>query len=391
MSVKCAVVTTRQPDVVPALAGLCEQLRRQLGGTPDLVLAFYTPHHSGEIDVLRRRLLELLAPRVLLGCPGAGIIGGAEEVEGEAGLALWGGRWPGSALRSFELAAEEEEGEPKLTGWPATVAPGTGFLVLADPHSTPADTLLEGFAERYPGAPVIGGIASGSPGPGDALLLTADGVRDQGCVGVAIGGSVRIDPVVSQGCRPVGKHFVITQAQRNVILKLGGKPALAQLRSVFTDVGARDRELMQHALHIGRVVDERKSAFDRRDLLVRNVLGIDPRAEALAINDFVRPGQTVQFMVRDSAAAEEDLAALLAEEARRGPALGALLFSCNGRGRSVFGTPNHDIDGVHKGIGDVATAGFFANGEIGPVGGHPFVHGFTASIALFRESGAAQG
>jgi len=387
--VKCAVVTTREPDLVPALGRVCEQLRRALGAPPDLVLAFYTPHHAGEIDVLRRRALDLLAPRVLLGCPGAGVIGGSEEVEQEAGLALWGASWPGATLRSFELSAEEQDGEAALAGWPGSVKDGTGFLVLADPHSTPVDTLLEGFAQRFPGAPVIGGIASGAPEAGNALLLTGDGVRDAGCVGVAIGGSVRIDPVVSQGCRPVGRHFVITQAQRNVILKLGGKPALAQLRAVFTDVGARDRELMQHALHIGRVVDERKSNFDRRDFLVRNVLGIDPRAEALAINDFVRAGQTVQFMVRDSAAAEEDLAALLAEESRRGPALGALLFSCNGRGRSFFGAPNHDIDGVHKGLGDVATAGFFANGEIGPVGGHAFVHGFTASIALFRESGVA--
>jgi small ligand-binding sensory domain FIST len=180
---------------------------------------------------------------------------------------------------------------------------------------------------------------------------------------------------------------VITKAQQNVILSLGGKPALGQLRTVFNAVDPSDRTLMQNALHIGRVVDERKSSFERGDLLVRNLLGIDPRNEALAINDFVRPGQSIQFMVRDSAAASEDLALLLAAESRRGPVLGAMLFSCSGRGKRFFGSANHDIAGLHREIGDVPTAGFFANGEIGPVGGQPFLHGYTASIALFRERG----
>jgi small ligand-binding sensory domain FIST len=142
---------------------------------------------------------------------------------------------------------------------------------------------------------------------------------------------------------------------------------------------------MQTALHVGRVVDERKSHFEPGDFLVRNVLGIEPRQEAIAINDFVRAGQTIQFMVRDAKAASDELAALMAGEKARGQALGALLFSCNGRGSRMFGRPNHDIDGVHAGVGEVPTAGFFANGEIGPVGGVPFLHGFTASIALFRQ------
>ncbi len=384
---KCAVVTSTAPDIVAALDGLCDRLAAALESKrPDLLMAFYTPHHAGEVPVLRRKLLDRLRPRVLLGCPAQGVIGGDVEVEEKAGLALWGGSWPGSKLAPFRLELDEHEGEPALSGWPEAAAPGTGFMVLADPYTTPGDTLLEGFAERFPGAPVVGGMASGSPGAGQAQFITNDGVLDDGCIGVAIGGSVRIDPVVSQGCRPVGRHFVITKAHQNVILGLGGKPALAQLRAIFHEVDARDRELMQSALHVGRVVDERKSAFGRRDFLVRNVLGIDAKNEALAINDFVRAGQTVQFMVRDSAAATEDLAMLLGEENRRGPTLGAMIFSCNGRGARFFGEPNHDIGGLHKGVGDVPAAGFFANGEIGPVGGHPFLHGFTASIALFREA-----
>jgi small ligand-binding sensory domain FIST len=384
--VKCAVVTTTTPDIVSALDGLCDRLASDLeGARPDLLVAFFTPHHGGDATTLRRRIVDRLSPAVLLGCPGAGVIGSHEEVEGRTGLTLWGAAWPGADIVPFRIEADERDGEPALTGWPERVPDDPGFLVLADPYTTPGDTLLAGFAERHPEAPVVGGMASGTQGPGQALFITNDGIQEEGAIAVAIGGSVRMDPVVSQGCRPVGHHFVITKAQQNVILSLGGKPALGQLRTVFNAVDPSDRTLMQNALHIGRVVDERKSSFDRGDLLVRNLLGIDPRNEALAINDFVRPGQSIQFMVRDSAAASEDLSLLLSAESRRGPVLGAMLFSCSGRGKRFFGSANHDIASLHREIGDVPTAGFFANGEIGPVGGQPFLHGYTASIALFRQ------
>lgn len=383
---KCAVVTSTSPDLQASIDGLCDQLSSALSGKPiDLLMAFFTPHHTEEAERLRARLIERLKPRVLLGGPAESVIGGSDEIEGRVGLSLWGAHWPGSELVPFELTVQERDDEVELLGWPEQVPAEAGFVVLADPFTTPGDALLEGFGQRWPGAPVVGGMASGHQASGEAVFLTNDGLHDSGCIGVAIGGSVRLDPVVSQGCRPVGKHYVITKAQQNVILALGGKPALAALRGVFGEVEGRDQQLMQTALHVGRVIDERKSSFERRDLLVRNVLGIDPKNEAIAINDFVRPGQTIQFMVRDAAAAGEDMSTLLTAEAQRGPTLGALLFSCNGRGKRFFGQPNHDIDGVHKGVGDVPTAGFFANGEIGPVGGHAFLHGFTASIALFRE------
>lgn len=384
---KCAVVTSTSPDIAASLDGLIARLVAELGeGRPDLLVVFFTPHHSGDVPLLRKRLLDKLKPRVLLGCPAAGIIGEDVEIEEQAGLALWAGRFPGATLTPFQLKVDEHEGEATLTDWPADVPAGSGFLVLADPYTTPGDALLEGFAQRFPGAPVIGGMSSGTQGPGQAQFLTNEGIHEEGVVGVAIGGSVRIDPLVSQGCRPVGRHFIVTKAEQNVILQLGGKPTLDQLRAVFGEVNPRDKHLMQTALHVGRVVDERKSTFGRGDLIVRNVLGFDMENKALAINDMMRAGQTIQFMVRDKDAATEDLNALLADEAKRGPAVGALLFSCNGRGTNLFGEPHHDIRSVHKGLGNLATAGFFCNGEIGPVGGQPFLHGFTASVAVFRPA-----
>jgi len=386
---KCAVVTSTTPDILAALDGLLARLKADLSGQrPDLVVTFFTAHHAGEAAVIGRRIREVLQPTVLLGCPAAGVIGEDVEVEERAGTVIWAAHWPGVQLTPFRLEVDEHEGEAVLAGWPDAPAPGTGFLVLADPYTAPGDALLEGFSQHYPGAPVLGGFSSGATGPGQAQFLLDDALVDDGVVGVAVGGSVRLDPLVSQGCRPVGRHLIITRAEQNVIMALGGKPALDQLRVTFGEVPARDQQLMQTALHVGRVVDERKSRFERGDLLVRNVLGFDLENKALAINDLVRPGQTIQFMVRDKDAASEDLRTLLTDEARRGPALGALLFSCNGRGTHLFGHAHHDVRSVHAGLGsDVAIAGFFCNGEIGPVGGQPFLHGFTASVALFRPAG----
>lgn len=386
---KCAVVTTTSPDVTSALDGLIERLADGLNGArPDLLVVYFTPHHVHDAALIRERLLEKLDPRVLMGCPALGVIGEAVEVEAGAGLSLWGASWPGAELTPFHLSMGDAD-VPEVTGWPESLPEGAGLMVLADPYTTPPDDLLNGLHERYPGSQVVGGMASGSTGPGAASIISREGVHDEGALVVAISGSVRMDTVVSQGCRPVGSHLVITGADRNAILTLGGKPAMAALQAVAADVTPEDQELMRTSLHVGRVVDERKSHFEQGDFLVRNVLGVDPESKGLLISDLVRAGQTIQFMVRDGQAAGEELGALLDREATAsatlGTPLGSMLFSCNGRGSRLFGKPHHDIGHVHAALGDVPTAGFFAAGEIGPVGGQPFLHGFTASIALFRE------
>ena len=391
--VKCTVVTSTLPDLDRAVGEALPQISAGLGGErPDLLLAFFTDLHAPRAESLHRALVDGLDPGVLLGCPASGVIGSHSEMEGGGGLVLWGARWPGADLQPFSVVPVDGEQEPTLTGWPerAGVAADAGFLVLADPYTSPADVLLGGFVQAFPGQVLVGGMASAGAGPGQGQMLTRAGVQAEGVVGVTVGGTVAIDTVVSQGCRPIGKHFVITRAERNYIHSLGGRPALSQLRQVFGDVDDADRLLMQSALHVGLVVDGRKSHFETRDLLVRHVIGFRPEAQSIAISDHVRAGQTIQFMVRDAKAASDDLALMLTPERDRPAPLGALLFSCNGRGQRFFGVPNHDIDGLHTHLGPVPTAGFFAAGEIGPVGGRPFLHGLTASIALFRERHAAR-
>lgn len=390
----CTVATSILPDLDAALDQVLPRIHGSLGGLrPHLAVVFFTDHHTARVARLHQRLCDELDPSHLLGCPATGVIGENVELEGQPGLSIWAAHWPGVELLPFSVRPVDGQEEPTLTGWPAPrdAPDGAAFLVLADPYTSPPEVLLRDFDRTFPNSILVGGVASASAGAGKGLLLTRDGISPEGVVGLAIGGSIQVDTVVSQGCRPIGKHFVITRAKRNYIHALSGKPALTQLRQLFSDVSETDRQLMQHALHVGRVVDERKSNFGNGDLLVRNVIGFRPEEESIAISDFVRAGQTIQFMVRDAQAASSDLAAMLephkARKARKAP-LGALLFSCNGRGQSFFGTPNHDIDHLHGVLGDVPTAGFFAAGEIGPVGGRPFLHGLTASIALFREADA---
>jgi small ligand-binding sensory domain FIST len=260
-------------------------------------------------------------------------------------------------------------------------------LVLGEPFTFPADLLLEQMNDRHPGVPVIGGMASGGAMPGEHRLLFGPEALVDGAVAVLLDGPIRVRPLVSQGCRPIGKHFVITKAERNVIHELGGKPALVQLQAVFAELPTREQELVNQGLHVGRVVSEYQDRFEQGDFLVRNVIGADPESGAVAIGDYVRVGQTVQFHIRDWQTADADLRQLLAASQKRStsPPDGALLFTCNGRGTRLFPEPHHDALTIRSALGDIALAGFFAQGELGPVGGKNFVHGFTASMALFEQ------
>ena len=386
---RCAQAYSTSVDLDQAIPECCATLEAALDGQPPhLVMVFFTSHHTPQAEALRAALTERLKSEVLLGCPASAVIAGSTESAASPGLVVWAAHWPGVQLQPFALRPVHQGQEPTLQGWPdpGDIPPSAGFLILSDPFSAPSEVLLADFSKRFPNHLMVGGLASATTENNQGTLLSTHSVNTEGLVGVAISGSVQLDAVVSHGCRPVGHHFVITSASRHMIHELGGKPALTQLQATMKDADKRARELMQEgALHIGRVVDERKSSFGPADLVVRNVLGFDPKARSIAISDHVRRGQTVQFMVRDPAAAHDDLTTMLAAESERAAPLGAVMFSCNGRHSHFFDDPNHDVHALHAALGPVPTAGFFAAGEIGPVGGEAFLHGLTASIALFRE------
>jgi small ligand-binding sensory domain FIST len=376
-----------------ALEEVCRPALAGLGGAPDLALLFYSPGYVSGARELAAAAQRRLGARCLLGCPGQGIIANEREVEEEQALGLWVARWPQRVeLSPFHVTLAYTPDGASLLGWPDELTgadPATAvLLVLADPYTFPIDDFLEQVNDSHPGLRVVGGMASGTRGPGSCRLLNGERVADEGAVGVLLQGPVKVRTVVSQGCRPIGKHLVVTRARDNVITELGGKSPWVQLQEMWPGLPARDQDLIrQGMLHVGRVINEYQGEFQRGDFLVRNVMSLDRQTGALAITDKVRVGQTVQFHVRDAETADEDLHALLQLDvsAHERPPTGALVFSCNGRGTRLFTEPHHDAGVIRAEAGAVPLAGFFAQGELGPVGGQNFIHGFTASVVLFED------
>jgi small ligand-binding sensory domain FIST len=323
---------------------------------------------------------------------GDSIVGGDREVEHRPAISLWLAHWARPVeMEPFCLELEQTPDGYSLLGWPDGIVTAdvssSAILLLGDPTTFPADLFLNQVNEDHAGLRVVGGMASGMRKEGECRLIFNGQVREGGAVGVLLQGQFGLRGIVSQGCRPIGRPMVITKAEENLILELGGKPPMAQLQEVWQNLSPRDQHLFQRGLHVGRVLNEYQDQFQRGDFLVRNVLGLDRDSGALAITDRVRVGQTVQFHVRDADTADEDLHELLqlhicSHEKR--PA-GVILFTCNGRGSSLFKEPDHDARAIRKEVGDVPLAGFFAAGELGPVGGQNFIHGFTASVVLFEE------
>ncbi len=277
-----------------------------------------------------------------------------------------------------------------LLGWPDNFMQAdpsqSAVLFLADPYTFPIDAFLGHMNTQYPQLRVMGGMASGTRGAEQTRLMLNNHAFSDGAVGVLLQGPIAIRSIVSQGCRPIGRHMVITKAHDNFIDQLGGEPPLARLKELWDQLSPPDQDLFQRGLHVGRVINEYQGEFQRGDFLVRNVMGLDRDSGALAITERVRVGQTVQFHVRDALTADEDLRALLQMDLsahERTPA-GALLFTCNGRGTRLFEEPHHDARAIQAEAGRIPVAGFFAQGELGPVGGQNFIHGFTASVVLFE-------
>ena len=358
-----------------------------LAGRPaDLVLLFVSPQHE---DV-QRAIIDVASDRVegatVLGCSAGGVIGGGREIEDAPAIAAWAASLPGIGVQPFRLTFQREDDHAIIEGLEDLPAPEDEpvIVMLADPFSFPADVLLDHLNEGGVEIPIVGGMASGGLEAGRNSLYFNDEILRDGAVGAILTGG-GMSALVSQGCRPVGQTYAVTRAERNVLFELGGAPAMSRIEELYAEAGDRDQLLIRRGLHVGSAITETKAELGRGDFLIRNVVGVDPDSGAIALSDLVEVGRTVQFQVRDAESAREDLRLVLERErsSRPGDVAGALLFSCNGRGSALFGQPDHDVNAVRRAFGDVPVAGFFAAGELGPVAGKNFLHGFTASILLF--------
>lgn len=382
-----AAALSVHPVAFEAAGAVAGELLEQLDGErPDLLVCFASRHHSGAFDDIARGLRAILEPDVLVGATAHSIAGGPREVEDEPGLSVWAADWGGGHGRGFALDVARQvdaQGNAGVVvgGWPRDLEAGSTLLLLADPFSLPVAELLAQCNENLPGVRVIGGLASAGMMPEGNRLALDDAIVRSGAVGVVLPPAVGVRTLVSQGCRPVGSPFTVTKAEGNVVFELGGQRAIARLEELVALADDQERALLAHGLHVGVVVDEHKTRFERGDFLVRAVLAADHRSGTITVGDEITVGQVLQFHVRDADAADDDLRALLSPCPVPS---GALLFTCTGRGRALFGARDHDTGVVEELFGPLPLAGAFCAGEIGPIAGRNFLHSFTASLALFE-------
>lgn len=352
------------------------------GATPDLVWIFVAPGRLGAdaAEAAGRRAMALAGGRTTVGVTSGGVIGDGRGVEHGPAVAVWAATLPGTTIRPFRLTAEQADGGMRVAGLPTPRSDDRVAALVVDPYSFPVGAFLQHSNATMPGFPLVGGLGGAPGGPGANRLFLDGEVHERGGVGVLLGGDVGVRTVVSQGCRPIGPAMVVTRAERNVLLELAGSPAYRRLAEIVTSLPPAEQELAGRGLHVGIAINEYADDHGRGDFLIRGVTAVDEAAGAVAIGDLVEVGQTIRFQVRDAVGAGEDLTELLGSE----PVAGALLFSCNGRGTTMFDSADHDPSTLRAVLGDAGIAGFFAAGEIGPVGGRNHLHGFTASVLTFR-------
>ena len=385
MSTRVAVGVSEEFDAVEAFAEAADAAARGLGGAAcDLALVFAGAPHLGHGKWILSEVQERLAPAAVIGCGAGGVVGGGREIEEGAGAVVWALSAPGSRIQTHALVTEPVEGGIALGGLPEDPLDyGEAMIVLADPNSFSAEALLMHVNEARPGLPLLGGLASAAAA-GSASLFRDGEIVDVGAVACSLRG-VPLLPCVSQGATPVGPEMTITEADGNVITELASQPALERLREAIGALDEREQEMAGHGLLVGIVIDENQPDYERGDFLVRPIVGADPESGTIAVAERVRVGQTIRLQVRDGASADEDLREALGVQAQAlgsSGAAGALLFTCNGRGSHMFERSDHDAEAVSATLGAPA-GGFFCAGEFGPVGGRNFIHGFTATLAVF--------
>ena len=368
-----------------------EDLRHQLRAPRvSLGLVFMSPRFFPRA----RQVLEILRVHaripLLAGCSSPNLIVGEHEVEQNAGLSLGLYALPGVEFTAFHFTQEqvEEAGSPNYWHLKTGVEPTqtNGWLVFIDPFHLDSETWLKTWNDAYAPLPVLGGLASGDFNEPSTQVYLNGEVFEEGGVAISCGGDVKLVGVTSQGCTPIGQTWTLTRVEQNIIHQIGNRPAYEVLAETFNQLSSEEQKQARGNLFIGMVVNEYLEDFHRGDFLIRNLLGADPHSGSIAVGALPRLGQTVQFQRRSAAAATEDMNELLTRarnELAGTTVYGGCLCSCNGRGQNLFGRPNHDAQMVQRRLGPLGLAGFFCNGEIGPVGQKSFLHGYTASLALF--------
>ena len=377
-----------------AFQAWCENLRASLDAPEvSLGLVFVTPPYFKHAE----QILEIIRVHgrvpLLAGCSSASLVANDKEIEDSPGIVVALHYLPGAELTAVrfqqdqvDAAYETEEDDYWYQQTGITKDQTNGWLAYADPFHLDAENWLYQWNDAYAPKPIIGGLSSGVYDDQVTQVYLNGDIFEEGGVAISVGGDVMLESIISQGCTPIGETWTITRAESNIIQEIGNRPAYEVLVDTFNDLSPRAQKKAERNLFVGLVIDEYLEDFHRGDFLIRNLMGADPVEGALVVGAFPRLGQTMQFQRRDADAATEDMTDLLNAARQRlegREVYGGVLHCCNGRGKHLFGTPSHDALTIQRALGPLPLSGFFCNGEIGPVGNRSFLHGYTASLALF--------
>ena len=409
-----STLSTR-PSLEAAVDDVVQKAQALLNEAPTVGFVFIAAAFASEYSRLLPLLQERLPDIPLIGCGGNGVVGSKgtaqpQEVEDEPAIALTLATLPDVNVRSFHITAEQlpdldsaPDAWVKLIGVPIDEQPQ--FVLLADQSFPKINDLLQGLDFAYPGSVKVGGVASAATPNGSSGLFCDAHLHRDGVVGIALSGNVVLETIVAQGCRPIGQPYWVTEGERNILLGLeeqadtspvphGGGALVSQkrtplevLQDLIQTLDEDDQMLAQNSLFVGVAQNEFKQDLEQGDFLIRYLLGVDPRVGAIAIGDRIRPGQRIQFHLRDAQTSAEDLEMLLEryQQTKPASAIGALMFACVGRGNRLYDEPNFDSQLFSRYLPDVPLSGFFCSGEIGPVGDSTFLHGFTSVFGIVRQ------
>ncbi len=378
-----SAVSTEQ-DTATAIRAAAAAVQSELRAAPDLIIIFASTHHREHYRDVPALVRREFGSGLIIGCSAGGVIGGGKEVEQRPGISVTAATLPDVKLTPFHFTGDN------LAAWQQhlTLAPSLEphFLLLAEPFTCDPEPFLKDLDRVYPTARKIGGLASGGRESGQNALFLGDETLGAGIIGVSLSGNVSVDTIVAQGCRPIGQPMFVTRCDRNIIWELDGEPALEVLQNLYAQLDSADQQLARHSLFVGLVMNEHQHEYKQGDFLIRNIVGMDAERGLLAIGALLHAGAVLQFHLRDAQTSAHDLAHMLRAyvAGRDAHPAGALLFSCLGRGVYLYGEPDHDTNAFRDHLGVVPLGGFFCNGEIGPVQGATFLHGYTSAFGLFK-------
>lgn len=397
-TMKWATAVSIDEDSAAAVASVIAATARSLAGArADLVMLFISPHHAAGYAAIVAAVAEEFPGAVSIGCSGGGVIGGGREVERTPGLALMAASLPDVSVRSFACTMDDLPRDGSDDEWRRVFSLGAGdpaaLLLLPDPFTFDSEFVLGRLDRLLPQTVKVGGLASGAMQPGENALIIDGAIQSSGVVGVVLDGDVRVDSVVAQGCRPIGEPYFVTGSERNIVRQLDGRRAFDVLRETVEALPDAEMALARHSLFAGVVMRRHCESYGPGDFLVRNLIGVDPESGVIGVGGIVEEGSVLQFHLRDAATSAEDLGRMLERHRAQvnSPAEAVLLFSCLGRGEGLYGRPDHDVSLIADRLGAVPIGGFFCNGEIGPVQGQTYLHGYTSALAIVRAGGRRSG